>query len=113
MEKCDVRRWVIENLDGTIAVSPWIDTFEKVIEASAYDALKAENAHLRAALEFYASWRSWTWDSPRVNNSSELTNIRNDSELIQYTENDGEIYENTFGGKLAREALASCGEGEK
>lgn len=86
--------------------SPHLTEFD-FVEASAYDALKAENSKLREALEFYASWRSWTWDSPRVNDSSELTNIRNDSELIQYTENDGEIYENTFGGFHARKALAS------
>ena len=52
------RRWTLENIDGELFSKPHIDSYEEVIEASAYvemkskrDALKAENAKLKTYLD--------------------------------------------------------------
>lgn len=68
-------------------------------------ALKREEKLLKA-LEFYAQWKSWDWATEKVYDNTELTNIKKDSELLRYVENDGSKQENKFGGKRAREAIA-------
>lgn len=84
------------------------------------EATKAEH-ELRVSLEsqldravevikFYANWKSWDWASVKTYDDTPLTNIREDTTLELYTENDGDKFENYFGGKRARIFLASLEE---
>jgi hypothetical protein len=45
------RRWILENHGGELFSQPLIDTYEEVIEASAYDAIVKERDELMATLK--------------------------------------------------------------